>query len=152
MRIKDFSFYVLILSHICKRQFKIGFDVYISENIISLLSSFRLGNTLYVLTLPVSHWDNVEVDSLMTSMSKAKVWLGFLFHIKEVSQPFFNVWFFINLCSFGLAFLQLHGHFILKSKTIINRRCEHFVRTSFVFRSNGIEMGIVPLRWSLNVQ
>lgn len=86
---------------------------------------------------PVSHWDNVEVDGPMTSMSNAKVWLDFLCHIKEVSRSFFFFFyvliFLINLCSFGLAFLQLHGHFVLKSKTInANRRYKHFVRTSFV--------------------
>lgn len=67
---------------------------------------------------------------------------------------FFPFFFFINLCSFGLAFLQLHGHFILKSQTsTIKTRCEHFVRTSvlFCFPTYRIEMGIVPFYVDLSM-
>lgn len=81
--IKDFFFFfniVLILSHICKRQFKIGFDVYISENIISLLSSFRLGNTLYVLTHSWQVWVKPRSDWVFCSVLKKCLSLFFMFY------------------------------------------------------------------------
>lgn len=120
---------------------------YFREHVMSafLFKTWKSPFFFWCTEPPVSHWDNVEVDGLMASMSNAKVWLDFLCHIKEeVSLSFFYVLFyfiFINLCSFGLAFLQLHGHFVLKSKTmIINRRCEHFVRTSsFVSDVTGLK-------------
>lgn len=43
--------------------------------------------------------------------------------IKVFSSSFFKVLLCLNLCSLSLAFLQLYGHFVLKSKTmIINRK------------------------------